>query len=411
MNLLIIDWALPSSPFSGKTVRLKNIYGRLAKRNKVVYLRTAPNGLEKESPELAVWAQEVFYHCERLPMPTEGRSLSWLAKALIKRLPWFDFISKYPKQTDEIKATLIAIAKRFEIDLVVTFSIESAVCGSLLASEMPWVQDLGDSMELQLKRRMGNAGARERSALLLRLWREACFERRMVERANKTIFVAEDDACLYSKTKKTAVIPNGVDADYFNPENVKGVAGHDPYFVFTGHMNFPPNVDAAVYFAEEIFPRVREENPKVQFVIAGADPTERVKALEIEPGIRVTGAVADLRPFLCGAKAFVCPMRMGSGIKNKILEAMVMQLPIVASPLACAGIEGLPSGVAQIDRPEAFAEQVLNILRNYDRFKREAMDFRAWVSQRYSWASVVSAYEHLFQKEVEGKPAGITAGR
>jgi glycosyltransferase involved in cell wall biosynthesis len=140
----------------------------------------------------------------------------------------------------------------------------------------------------------------------------------------------------------------------------------DPYppgeqaIVFTGAMDYWPNVDAVAWFAEAILPRVRAAESRARFYVVGGNPTESVRRLAGDPGVRVTGRVADVRPYLRHAAVVVAPLRIARGIQNKVLEGMAMARPTVVTSAALEGIRARPgSEVLLGDSPQALAAQVL----------------------------------------------------
>lgn len=424
MNILLIDNALPSSVFSGKTVRLKNIYGRLAKAWSIFYLRTAEPGARSESEELEIWARETFAHCLRLgPMPTD-RLLSKFRNALRLR-PWFDVLSKHPELVDQLKKRLHRIITEHDIDLVITLDLEVAFLGEVASSltpdrgrpfSLPWIQDLGDSTKLQIKRRLSFAeGPREFLKLCWRYIRETKFEKAMIEKAAANLFVAEEDAVAHHqknlkheirnpkqiRISKNIAIPNGVNISYFSRSVVKPVISKDPYVVFTGHMSFLPNQDAAIWFAHRMFPLIRKSIPNLKFKIVGADPSLEVMRLE-NYDIEVTGQVPDVRPYVTGALAFVCPMRMGSGIKNKVLEALAMEVPVITTPLGISGIANLNRATVYIaSSAYEFVDHVESVLRDPLSARQKSKDGREFVEKHYSWEQSLESYRAIFEKTVQ----------
>lgn len=389
MAVLIIDDFLPSSIFSGKSVRLVNIYTRLAKKNDLYLLRTRSEN-HTEAPELMQWANETFkqqFSLKPLKQPSFSRKL--LALFLLK--PWFDIQTKTPDQSREIRDYLLNLVSEYDIHAVMTASLESAPFGRLICDKVEWFQDLGDSMDLQLERRIKKTeNQKEKMMLSLRKVREGRFEREAINDAVKSFFVAADDADIFPSDKVT-IVPNGVDSEYFSPDACGPLAAKSDFVVFTGHMSFPPNIDCAVYFAKEILPLLRKKCPQMGFKIVGADPTVEVMELSAIQGVEVTGRVADLRPYLNEAKAFVCPMRMGSGIKNKILEAMSMDLKIIASPMALKGLSKKPHELNATELvPEIFAEAV------YEQVNKAQISPgyspRSFVQENYSWDRAAEIY-------------------
>jgi sugar transferase (PEP-CTERM/EpsH1 system associated) len=173
----------------------------------------------------------------------------------------------------------------------------------------------------------------------------AAWEARVAQDFDATLLVSCDEAVLLQQhvpqaRHKIGAFENGVDAEYFSPtrdypnpypSDVSGV-------VFTGAMDYWPNVDAVSWFAERIFPAIREAVPAAQFTIVGSRPTEAVLALARQPGVVVTGSVPDVRPYLAHAVCAVAPLRIARGIQNKVLEAMAMARPVVVTAQAAEGI-------------------------------------------------------------------------
>lgn len=164
------------------------------------------------------------------------------------------------------------------------------------------------------------------------------------------------------------VVPFGVDVDFFDPAKVRvpeNIRQLQPYIVFTGTMDYLPNIDGAEFFCREIFPRVRRAVPALRAVIVGRNPARRVRQLQREPNVIVTGAVPDIRPYLCGALSAVAPMRMGRGVQNKITEALAMGVPVVATSLPARAVQERVDGAMLVeDDPGAFAERLVALARD-----------------------------------------------
>jgi sugar transferase (PEP-CTERM/EpsH1 system associated) len=173
------------------------------------------------------------------------------------------------------------------------------------------------------------------------------FEREMARSMDASVFVSPAEARLFASLApesagKLHAINNGVDTDYFSPEKSYEnpfPAGTRP-LVFTGAMDYWPNIDAVDFFARSVLPPVRESFPDAAFWIVGSNPSKPVLDLASQPGVTVTGRVPDVRPYLAHARAVVAPLRIARGIQNKVLEAMAMAKTVVATPQAAEGIEG-----------------------------------------------------------------------
>jgi glycosyltransferase involved in cell wall biosynthesis len=168
--------------------------------------------------------------------------------------------------------------------------------------------------------------------------------------------------------------------------------------VFTGVMGYLPNEDAALYFSQRIFPLIQAQRPNAQFWIVGTGPSQQVRELARCPGIHVTGEVEDLRPFVQSAAVVVCPLRVGSGVKNKILIAMAMRKAIVATSLSIEGLDIVDNReVLLADDPNAFADKVLHLLTHPEVALRLGLNGLSRVQEKYSWAALGKELETAIQ--------------
>jgi sugar transferase (PEP-CTERM/EpsH1 system associated) len=228
------------------------------------------------------------------------------------------------------------------------------------------------------------------------------YERRVADAFDASLFVSEPEAELFSglapeSRAKIGFFNNGVDTDYFSPER----SYDNPYgadeqaLVFTGAMDYWPNIDAVKWFAAEVLPRVRAAVPQARFYIVGSRPAPEVQALAGD-AIVVTGTVPDVRPYVAHADVAVAPLRIARGVQNKVLEAMAMARPVVASPQAFEGIDASDGRELLVaDAPEAYADSVIGLLRSpHPAMGRAA---RASVERRYSWPAHLSKIEARFE--------------
>jgi polysaccharide biosynthesis protein PslH len=175
------------------------------------------------------------------------------------------------------------------------------------------------------------------------------YDRRVAARADACIFVSKPEAELFRKRAPEVhttilAIPNGIDLTYFSPKNAgpKPSLTGAPIIVFTGQMDYWPNVNGVIWFSENVLPKLRERFPAAAFYVVGAHPSAAIRALSSKPGIVVTGTVPDVRPYVGHADVVVAPMRIGRGIQNKVLEGMAMARPVIATPEALEGIDVVP---------------------------------------------------------------------
>jgi sugar transferase (PEP-CTERM/EpsH1 system associated) len=184
-------------------------------------------------------------------------------------------------------------------------------------------------------------------------------------------------------------VSNGVDLEYFKPAARKKISGQ---VIFTGVMDYFPNVEGITWFCRNVLPLIRAEFPALSLTICGARPDAQVQALGRLPGVRITGRVPDVRPYLEESTVCIVPLRIARGIQNKLLEAMSMGLAVVSCSAASTGVEAVPGRDLEVaDEPHAFASAVLKLLRD-DAF-RESMgrSARACMESHYRW-------EHQLQR-------------
>lgn len=192
-------------------------------------------------------------------------------------------------------------------------------------------------------------------------------------------------------------IRNGVDTDYFSPDRdyMRPPELRRTALVFTGAMDYAPNIDAVVHFAKNIFPLVREKIPDAQFVIVGSNPHRTVKELASGGDIIVTGRVPDVRPYLAHARAVVVPLRIARGVQNKLLEGMAMAKAVVASPAAAAGIEGEAGREFLVaNDPETFAAAIYSVVPS-GRGDALGQSARQRVLASYNWSVNAALLEAL----------------
>jgi glycosyltransferase involved in cell wall biosynthesis len=218
-----------------------------------------------------------------------------------------------------------------------------------------------------------------------------------------TLAVSEQDRDWYIHeylAKNAQILENGVDLDYFQ-KAPPGIAERLK-LVFVGMMGWMPNSDGIKYFVSEILPRIRKEFPDIEIDIVGKDPPEDIVKLSEMPGIRVTGTVDDVRPFVWGAQVYVVPLRFGGGTRLKILEAFAMHKPVVSTSLGCEGIE-CRNGKELIiaDSPSDFADAVILLL--HDPAKREALSSNALqlVEATYGWQRLGDKLLHYYDELVQ----------
>lgn len=230
-------------------------------------------------------------------------------------------------------------------------------------------------------------------------WKLRRYEPRIAARFDGVVITSDSEKAALSGLEpglRIDVVPNGVDTDYFAPS---GAPRHPHRVVFTGKMSYQPNADAALWFAEQVFGRLRDKWPDAEFIIAGSGPTEAIRKLGERPGITVTGCVPDLRPYLDSSTVAVAPMGIAVGVQNKVLEAMAMGLPVVLSPLAARSVGDCSSVVVASGEQEWF-EAVAGLMENTDSAAEIGRRNRDWVRERFSWEASAGMLESVYKRLV-----------
>jgi glycosyltransferase involved in cell wall biosynthesis len=179
------------------------------------------------------------------------------------------------------------------------------------------------------------------------------------------------------------VINTGVDSDYFKLPDQPAM---EPRLVFVGAFQHHPNVDAMRHFCAAVLPRIRARIPETEVIIAGSNPPPEIAALAQTPGITVTGFVPDIRPYMASSSVYIVPLRLGVGIRGKVLEAWSMGMAVVATPVACAGLRYRHDrNLIVADSDESFAEQVIALLNDAPKRRRLGTEGRRVVEEFYGW--------------------------
>lgn len=266
-------------------------------------------------------------------------------------------------------------------------------------SKRPKVLDFQDALSMNVGRRMMNS-----KGLRYFLYH---FEFKMLRSAeyeacslfDRTTIISEidRDAIPQQRDNVIDIVRNGVDFEYFHPLELK--KKYD--IVFCGNMQYQPNIDAAQYLVDEIMPLVWQSHPEATVVLAGATPTATVRQLASHR-VTVTGSVDDIRPFYAHSKVFIAPMRIGSGLQNKLLEAMSMEVPCITTPLANDSL-GASDGQHLLLGSDAsqLAAAILRLLDNQAEAKTLSDNASLFVHNNFSWKAAGNELYRVLQQATE----------
>lgn len=220
----------------------------------------------------------------------------------------------------------------------------------------------------------------------------AAFEARVAARADLSLFVSEAEAALFRTRSglgpdKVAALENGIDLAFYDPAAAfpRLGAAAAPLIVFTGQMDYRPNVAAALRFAADVLPAIRARHPDARFAIVGRKPAAALGRIDGAAGVTVTGAVPDVRSWLAAADVVVAPLAIARGVQNKLLEAMAMARPVVASPAAFEGLRAVAGRDLLVADTGAMAADVIKLLEDEPLSAALAAAGRALVERHYAW--------------------------
>ncbi len=390
-NVLYLTHRLPYPPDKGDKVRTYHLLEYLTARHRV-FLGTFVDDPADLAHVATVRARCADIHVTRIrPTLAKLRSLSGLATVEALSVPYY--------RDEGLRAWIRATCAKENIDAAMIFSSAMAQYNKEVPAEstLQVFDDVDSAKWTQYSSHhhwpMSWLYRREGRLLLE-------FERAAAAHAARTFFVTESEAVLFCGmapecAERIGVVPNGVDSVFFSPVHTlpSPFAEGERTVVFTGAMDYWPNIDGVEWFVKEVLPRLRTAWPSLRFHIVGRSPAASIRALA-SADIKVSGTVPDVRPYLKHADVVVAPLRLARGIQNKILEAMAMGKAVVASN-ACAGALDATAGSEFLAASGAaeFADQVDALLREPARADAIGTAARAAVAGRYSWAAHLSGFD------------------
>jgi sugar transferase (PEP-CTERM/EpsH1 system associated) len=391
-NLLYLVHRMPYPPNKGDKVRSYHLLRHLQKQHRV-FLGTFIDDPADEEHLPALKAMCPDLHVARLhPLLARLRSLGGLIQQGPLTLAYYRnaALREWVRQT----------AARHGVSASVVFSSAMVPYAMPLVPRVPMLVDFVDVDSAKWSQYaeqrhwpMSWVYAREARELL-------AYERMAAQRAQRSFFVTQQETDLFLRLAPEAqgrveAVGNGVDADFFRPqpETARPFAPGETAVVFTGAMDYWPNVDAVSWFVAEMLPALRQRHPGLRFYIVGRSPTPAVQALAGE-GVVVTGTVPDVRPYLQHASAVVAPLRVARGIQNKILEAMAMGRPVVTVP-ACAEVIGASAddGLLRAGDPADTVAAVDQLLADPQAAALRGERARQFVLDHFSWQAQLAAMD------------------
>jgi len=396
-RILFLTPQWPYPPQQGASLRNFYVLRALALRHDVTLLSYAEADQTADAQPLSDWARV------RPPIAVVARTTARrLGQLLTTRAP--DVALRLRSEAFETALAELLRAERFDAVQIEGIELAWTIPAVRAASTARIILDCHNA-ETELQRRAGQ-GDRARpgrwpaavySAIQARRLRQ--YERWALRAADAVVAVSEEDRrhlmALAGDGRPIACIPNALAVDDYRWD---GVVPESVRFdlVFTGKMDYRPNVDGVLWFAEAVWPLVRKARPATTWAVVGQRPHARLDALRSQPGIALTGRVAEVQPYLAGAAVYVVPLRIGSGTRLKLIESMAAGCAVVSTTV---GAEGFPveSGreLVLADMPEEFAAAVLALLA--DPTQRSALGERARVfAAQYDWRQVAPLFDRVY---------------
>ncbi len=386
MRILFVASRFPYPLIQGDRVRAYHQLRLLSTRHQITLVTPVETARDNESMGAI---RHFCEHVELIPS-SKLRRLLRLRTGFFTSLPWQTLYFYDSRVCDRIDTLL----RTRSYDLVHVQLVRMAPVGQHLRG-IPKVLDFIDALSLNWR----NRSSREIAPLSwLTAWeakRLRRYEQVLLQLYDRAVICSAADAAVIGSYPNLDVVPLGVDVDAF-PYREDG--HEEAEIVFTGRMSYFPNVDAAVWFATEVFPLVRSRVAAARFLIAGADVPGKVADLGQFSGVDILGFVPRLHDLLARASVSVCPMRSGSGMQFKVLEAMASGAPVVATPRALGGIDAVDGEHVLVGSdPHALAAGVIRLLESPHLRTRLARNARRLIEANYTWDRSVEQLEAVYR--------------
>jgi glycosyltransferase involved in cell wall biosynthesis len=404
MNILVLASDYPITTRMPGSPRLFNLCRRLAKRHRLS-LAFFPHSPQREEsfasdPDNRGVFQEIYHLPSMKELGIDEPKWFNRQRHRISFEPYFSLHKQRPNYLQACRNRVGEILREKDYGLLYVNGMDMSQYVAT-PSPVPLALDFcdcdsrlyGQKVELQRNPLKKMLMSFERRGLMR-------WEKQSADTADLSIVISsldEEGIRRSSRRARTLIVPNGIDGDFFSPRPATEKPPGIGRLIFTGVMRYGPNADAAIHFGRETFPLLRKRYPSAEFWVVGADPPDAVRELSATPGIVVTGTVDDIRPYLHRSDAFVCPLRYGVGMKNKILAALAMKIPVIATSNSVLGVDAVKDEhLLLAETPEEFTERASFILENPRQIQRLVENGRKLIEEKYSWDFYASLLEQAF---------------
>ena len=404
LQVLILSAEPPYPPtHGGARIRLYHLLQQLAPRHDLTLLTLLETPEEREFlPPLEPYCRKILAF-DYTP-PATRPSLRDRLRAPAYRLA----------DSPPLAAALVNELRTGHYDLVHADTSRMAVYTPLLRGQRKIIAATDSSTLSHRNQTALTKGLQAKARARYLQWLVTRYERDNYREYDAGVMVADRDAAVIRRLcpqLSVRVIPNGVNPDFLNFPLAPGADSGQ--LVFTGTLDYEPNVDAVFWFTQQILPLIHRAIPAAHLHVIGRNPTSRILDLAIQnPTVTVAGFVPDLRPALAAATVYVCPLRLGAGLKNKVLEAMAMGMAIVTTTEGASGNAGCAGQHFLVaDNPANFAAAVVTLLRDPDRRQQLGAAARQLVSETYSWERAGAAFHQLYLEVASGRQETVDGGQ
>ncbi|MBS3914852.1 MAG: glycosyltransferase [Bacteroidetes bacterium] len=394
MKILFVANRVPFPPYRGDKLKIFNLASKLGADHEIHLITIAET---KEDLTYKLELEKKFHHVKLFYLP-KWKSYLRVLRTLFSGVPLQVGYFKSP----DFQKILHQYLQENKFDAI---HVQHLRMSQFIEDphKLNAILDLPDAFSLYWKRRSENAGKLwMRKFAAMEYKRLLAYEKYQLNRFPLNLVCSKED-CEYliqSTDANVQVLPNGVDTNLFQPNS--GILPIPGRILFTGNMDYEPNVDAVEYFCSEIFPEIKKQVPYAHFVIAGQRPVARVLRLKSE-SVFITGFVKDMNQEYSLSNVVVAPLRFGAGTQNKVLESMATGVPVVCTKVGFKGL-GIQSGEGAIltNSTDAFISEVVKLLLNQQYHSEVSASGRSYVEHYFSWnaiADLLVQYVHQLQSK------------
>ena len=395
MKILYLSLRFPYPPHSGDKIRTYNILKDLSQRHSISFVSFV------QSPQEASRVGELQEYCDQVK--TVGFSKFRAYRNCLLYSPFAEPFQVVYWHSRDMQRQVDEMMERNGFDVIHVQFFRMAQYVTKYNNEHK-VLDSGDSFSLNLSRRSRLDRGLSWPLLKVEASKVRVYETTIARWFDRVTMVSpldRDYMLSINGNIPMSIVPMGVDLEYYQPS-------HEDYgtnLLFTGSIRYFPNKDAILYFYSEIFPIIKDAVPNVKFYVVGNRPPRKISNLISGGDVVVTGRVEDVRPYFAKSAVFVCPLRTGSGMQTKILEAMAMGVPVVTTSMGFGAIEAAAGkDIIVADDAMRFAQEVIRLLKDKESRQEVARNARKLVEGKYGWPSVVKRLDAIYENITTTKP-------